>query len=457
MQPRLTVSGYRGVWGETLTEDIAKDYVRAFGSMLRRRGGAKVLVGRDGRKSGPILMETIIQELLTLGFDVIDLGMMPTPTVLYLVRTEGAAGAVIVTASHNPIQYNGLKFATETGAFTTETDVAEIESLRSAMGFRNQTGNQVTPGIRTNGMHLFQKHLDVIAAHVDFARIQKKTFKVAIDPINSVGCTTTPQLLELAGASVYGINTEPTGEFAHEPEPVAKNLSELSTLVRGHGCDVGFAQDPDGDRLVIADETGELLSEELTLPLCLMAILSKTTGTVVMNLSTSNVSEDIAAQFGCATIRSKVGEANVVQAIREHGAVVGGEGSSGPIWPATSGTRDSFTSMALILELMASDGRPLSEIAASLPKWYMDKSKFPRTGELSDLYTQLITAFPEATIDTQDGLRLDFPDRSWVQARPSNTEPIVRIFAEAATPEQLKVLYEKFSPVVHSNEYVVLI
>lgn len=440
MQPRLTVSGYRGVWGETLTAEIADEYVRAFGAMLRKRGGTKVLVGRDGRKSGPVLMEAIVRELLALGFDVVDLGMMPTPTVLYLVRTEGAAGAVIITASHNPIQYNGLKFAVETGAFTTEADVAEIESLRSAASSSDQIGNQVTPGTRTDGTHLFQKHLDVIAAHVDFARIQEKTFKVAIDPINSVGCTTTPRLLERAGASVYGINMEPTGDFAHEPEPLPKNLTTLSTLVREHGCAVGFAQDPDGDRLVIADETGQLLSEELTLPLCLMAILSKTPGNVVVNLSTSNVSEDVAAQFGCATFRSKVGEANVVQAIREHGAVVGGEGSSGPIWPATSGTRDSFTSMALILELMASDGRPLSKIAASLPKWHMSKTKFPRTGELSNLYAKLITAFPSVHADTRDGLRLDFPDRSWIQARPSNTEPIVRIFTEASTEEHAAAL-----------------
>lgn len=434
MQPRLTVSGYRGIWGDTLTEDIAKKYIQAFGAMLKKRGGAKVLVGRDGRKSGPELMEAVIQELLSLGFDVVDLGMMPTPTVLYLVRTEGAAGAVIVTASHNPIEYNGLKFATETGAFTTEADVAEMRELLAPAG----TGSPA--GTRSHGDFLFQKHLDSIAAHVDFEKIRARKFSVAIDPINSVGCTTTPKLLELAGASVHGINMEPTGDFAHEPEPIPKNLSTLSALVREKHCDVGFAQDPDGDRLVICDETGAILSEELTLPLSLMAILPKTPGNVVINLSTSNGTEDIATRFGGITFRSKVGEANVVQAIREHDAVVGGEGSSGPIWPATTGTRDSFTSMALILELMASDPRPLSEIAASVPKWHMSKSKFPRTGDLSTLYEKLIAAFPDAKADTRDGLRLDFPDRSWIQARPSNTEPIVRIFTEAETAEQAEAL-----------------
>lgn len=437
MEPRLTVSGYRGIWGETLTEGIAREYVRAFGAMLKKRGGTKVLVGRDGRKSGPILMEAVTRELLALGFDVVDLGMMPTPTVLYLVRTEGAAGAVIVTASHNPIEYNGLKFATETGAFTTEADVAEMKGFLAPSGTHTPA---LPAGTRSRGDFLFQKHLDIIAEHVDFEKIRARKFSVAIDPINSVGCSTTPKLLELAGASVHGINMEATGDFTHEPEPVAKNLTALSALVREHACDVGFAQDPDGDRLVICDETGELLSEELTLPLCLMSVLAKTPGDIVINLSTSNVSEDIAAKFSGMTFRSKVGEANVVQAIHEHSAIIGGEGSSGAIWPATSGTRDSFTCMALILELMASDGRPLSAIAASLPKWHMSKSKFPRSGELSATYAKLISAFPEAKADTRDGLRLDFPDRSWVQARPSNTEPIVRIFTEAATLEQADAL-----------------
>jgi phosphomannomutase len=461
MTPSLTVSGYRGIWGETLTEDIARDYVQAFGKLVEARGGKKILVGRDGRKSGPLLAEAVIQELLTLGFDVVDLGMMPTPTVLFLIQTENAGGAVIVTASHNPIEYNGLKFAMESGAFTTEKDVAEIEVLRrpgaaqapraaaacqsgadSRASSAGKSGASAAPGSRIDGNHLFTKHLDAIAAHIDFDSIRAAGFKVAIDPINSVGCTTTPLLLARAGATVFGINTEPTGDFAHGPEPVAKNLTGLEALVRESGADVGFAQDPDGDRLVLCDETGTILSEEFTLPLCLKAILQKKPGDVVINLSTSNVSEDIAATYGSKTFRSKVGEANVVQAIREHGAVAGGEGSSGAIWPAVNSTRDSYVCMALILELMAKDGRPLSEIAASLPKYFMTKNKIPRNGELAELYQNLIETFPEATADTRDGLRLDFGDRAWLQVRPSNTEPIVRIFSEAASRKRAEALAE---------------
>ena len=502
MTPKLTVSGYRGVWGETLTEDIARDYIYAFAMMLKKRDGSKILVGRDGRKSGPVLIEAVIAELLSLGFDVVDLGMMPTPTVLFLIREEKAAGAVIVTASHNPIQYNGLKFATETGAFTTEEDVEEIQSsLRAPAGTHAASAAEdclsdivflrakrtrkkevllwcravsdsnakpqsllreassagksaacVPAGARSDGTSLFEKHLDVIAEHVNFEKIKSAHFKVAIDPINSVGCTTTPKLLERLGATAVGINLEATGEFAHEPEPVAKNLTDLERLVRESGANVGFAQDPDGDRLVLCDETGTLLSEELTLPLCLKAVLAKTPGDIVVNLSTSNVSEDVAAMFGGKTFRSKVGEANVVAAIREHNAVIGGEGSSGAIWPATSGTRDSFTCMALILELMANEDKPLSEIAASLPKYFMTKNKFPRTGDLAETYAKMTAAFPEAKADTEDGLRLDFADRAWLQIRPSNTEPIVRVFTEAATAERAETLATQTQSLLASLE-----
>jgi phosphomannomutase len=463
MAPRLTVSGYRGIWGESITEDIARDYARAFGALVVRRGGTKVLVGRDGRKSGAALLEAVIGELLALGLDVLDLGMMPTPTVLFLIRAEQAAGAVIVTASHNPIEYNGLKFATETGAFTTEADVAEMEALRrpgsahtsgaaedclSAASSAGKPGVCALPGRRVDGSSLFSKHLDVIADHVDFEKIKSSHFKVAIDPINSVGCTTTPKLLAEMGSTIVAINAEATGDFAHEPEPVTKNLSGLAALVRETGADVGFAQDPDGDRLVLVDETGAILSEELTLPLCLKAILRKTAGDVVVNLSTSNVSEDVARAFGGRTFRSKVGEANVVATIREHGAVAGGEGSSGPIWPAVAGTRDSYASMALILELMATEQKPLSAIANDLPKYHMQKSKFPFAGDLGTIYTKLAAAFPEAMADTRDGLRLDFPDRAWLHVRPSNTEPIVRVIAEAGSAARAQELSEKVFPLL---------
>ena len=438
MKPKLAVSGYRGIWGESLTEEIARTYVRAFALFVQKRGGSKVIIGRDGRESGPMIMEAVINEITSLGLNVIDLGMMPTPVVLFLTRSEQADGAIIITASHNPIEYNGLKFATASGAFTNEAEVAEITAL-----YGLDVPKSVYPGTRTRANNLFAKYLTTILSSVDVEAIKACNFKVAIDPINSVGCTTTPLLLAELGATTVAINGEATGRFTHEPEPIAKNLTALQALVRENGAQIGFAQDPDGDRLVICDEHGNLLSEEMTLPLCLKSVLAKTSGDIVINLSTSNVSEDIATSFGGKTIRSKVGEANVVQAIRENNAIIGGEGSSGPIWPAVNGTRDSFVSMALILELMAQEHKSISELAQSLPEYTMVKEKIQYSGDLSALYPQIQVLFPEATANTLDGLRLDFTNRSWLHIRPSNTEPILRIFAEGSNSEETHNLVSK--------------
>ena len=438
MKPKLAVSGYRGIWGESLTEEVARTYVRAFALFIQKRGGSKIIIGRDGRESGPVIMEAVITEITSLGLNVIDLGMMPTPVVLFLTRSEQADGAIIITASHNPIEYNGLKFATASGAFTNEAEVVEITAL-----YGLDVPKSVYPGTRTRANNLFGKYLATILSSVDVAAIKACNFKVAIDPINSVGCTTTPLLLAELGATVVAINSEATGRFTHEPEPIAKNLTALQALVRESGAQIGFAQDPDGDRLVMCDEHGNLLSEEMTLPLCLKSVLAKTPGDIVINLSTSNVSEDIATSFGGKTIRSKVGEANVVQAIRENNAVIGGEGSSGPIWPAVNGTRDSFVSMALILELMAKEHKSISELAQSLPLYTMVKEKIQYSGDLAVLYPQIQTLFPEATANTLDGLRLDFANRSWLHIRPSNTEPILRIFAEGPNSEETHNLVSK--------------
>ena len=445
MTPKLAVSGYRGIWGETLTEDIARAYARAFAAFVQTRNGTTIMVGRDGRQSGPVLMSAVIDELRSLGMDVVDLGMMPTPVVLFLTRTQKADGAIIITASHNPIEYNGLKFATSSGAFTTESEVAEIVAL-----YGQPVSKPSTQGLLIHDETLFDTYLETILAHIDVDAIKAAEFKVAIDPINSVGCTTTPKLLEKLGVAYVEINGEPTGQFAHEPEPIAKNLTALQQLVKESGSDIGFAQDPDGDRLVLCDEHGTILSEELTLPLCLPSVLLKTPGNIVINLSTSNVSEDVAQKFGGKTFRSKVGEANVVQAITKHNAVIGGEGSSGPIWPAVNGTRDSYISMALILERMAHEQAPISDIAASLPTYHMLKEKIPHTGNTETIYEKLRADFLDAKANTLDGLRLDFANRSWIHIRPSNTEPVLRIIAESADSDEAKTLISKAMNVVRN-------
>ena len=430
MAPKLTVSGYRGIWGDTLTKEIAREYTRAFAAFVIEHGGTTVLVGRHARTSGPELLEAVCDELQNAGLNVLDLGMMPTPTVLFLVRRERAGGAIIITASHNPIEYNGLKFVTNTGTFTTEKDVAQIESLRTTSLPNKERGT------RTQASDLFSAHLEAVlrAVHADAIRAQK--FIVAIDPINSVGCTTTPQLLEKLGAQVVAINDTPSGTFAHEPEPLAKNLTALSELVKKSGAHVGFAQDPDGDRLVLCDEKGSIVFEEAGVALAIKAALARHRGDIAINLSTSNMAEDIAAEYGHRTWKSKVGEANVVGMMLAHSAVAGGEGSGGIIFPEVNAARDSFVGIALILDLMAQENKSLSTLVDELPKYVMKKDKFSFAGDLADVYTKLKALFPQAERSELDGLRLDFEDRSWIHARPSNTEPIVRIIVEAKTEER---------------------
>lgn len=440
MQPRLTVSGYRGVWEETLTEAIARRYARAFVSVTKATGGTKVLVGRDGRASGPMIMNAVIAEITAAGLDVLDLGMCPTPTVLFLVKHEGAAGAMIITASHNPIEYNGLKFVNSQALFTSEAEVAALQRAFETDAPLPTLEPAQKKGTHISTEHLFEKHLARLLEHTDVAAISARSFRVALDPINSVGCTTTPLLFAKLGVMASIINGEPDGLFRHEPEPLPKNLGGLGEAVRANRCDVGFAQDPDADRLVLCDEAGTILSEETTLALCFQAVLRKTPGAVVINMSTSNQSEDAARAYGCTTIRTKVGEANVVGGILASSAVVGGEGGGGVIWPAVNLARDSYVGITLVLELMATTGKKLSTLAAELPQYAMTKKKLPITGALSDLYQKAREIFPAAACNELDGLRFDFPDRSWVHIRPSNTEPIVRIIAEAPTPEALQAL-----------------
>ena len=436
MQPRLTVSGYRGVWGETLTGEIACEYARAFAHFVRRRAGRTVMVGRDGRASGVALVAAVAAELARNGIDVIDLGLIPTPTVLFLVRSEKADGAIIVTASHNPIEYNGLKFVTSTALFTTEEEVIELDELRTEPPYMTD----VASGTHISATDFFDKHLSALLSHIDADCIRKADFKVALDPINSVGCTTTPKLFEALGVRSVVINGEPDGQFAHEPEPLPRNLTELRSVVLAEHCAAGFAQDPDGDRLVLCDETGTVLSEESTLALCLIAILRKTPGNTVINMSTSNRSEDATADFGGITFRSKVGEANVVAGIMEKHAVAGGEGGGGVIWPAVNMARDSFVGIALVLELMAAMGKPLSELAGLLAPYSMVKEKVSYSGSTETLYSRLKETFTGCTCNDRDGLRFDFPDRSWVHVRPSNTEPYLRIIAEALSKEAAEAL-----------------
>ncbi len=427
MNPTLAVSGYRGIWGESLTPEIAKQFASAFCHFVLKSGGKKVLIARDARGSGKEITEAVIPVFLSAGIDVIETGITPTPTVLFLVRQQKLGGAVIVTASHNPIEYNGLKFVTGRGLFTNEADVEEMKSSIDV-----PLPESVTQGAHVVSLDLWKQHVEKIVSHVDQGLIASKKLKVVVDVINSVGAVVDPLLFELLGVEAVILNGTPDGNFAHKPEPLPENLGELGEKVRELKADIGFAQDPDGDRLVVVDETGRVLFEELTLALGLVTVLQKTPGDIVINLSTSSVNQMIAETYGGKTFRSKVGESNVIEEMLKRNAVAGGEGGGGFIYPKMNAARDSIAGIAVILELLAQEGKPLSEIVDTLPKTVMKKGKLP-IGDvtMTAVYEKMKEVFPDGEENTLDGLRLDFPDRAWIHVRPSNTEPIFRYHIEA--------------------------
>ncbi len=461
-KPKFTISGLRGVWGENLNESVAREYITAFAVFLQKHGAKKILIGNDARKSGPIIKGIAIEILTKAGFDIIDTGLTPTPTVLFLVRTLGLDGAIMLTASHNPPEYNGIKFITNKALFTNSAEVEEIKSYlgqapkqyyqdferlveqnsqKNNLDFATRGPKNPENAVLVAGT-LHQKHIDHILSHVDVELIKSKKFTVVLDAINSVGSYMGPQLLETLGCNVTTINGIPNGEFAHMPEPLPENLTELGEKVKQMHADIGFALDPDGDRLVVCDETGTVVFEEYMLTLAMNAVLKKTPGDIVTNLSTTNTNKDLVESFGFKNYRTKVGEANVVEGITTHNAVIGGEGGGGVIYPAINLARDGFVGMALILESLALEERKVSEIIDSFSKYIFIKEKMPFAGDITHAIEKVIALFPEGTVDTQDGLRIDFPDTdnnavSWIQLRSSNTEPIIRIFAEGKNRESI--------------------
>ncbi len=432
MLPKLTVSGYRGIWEETITEDIAAHFAWAFAKFVQKRKGYRIFIGRDARISGDKIIHAVSHALRDAGIEVTIGGILPTPTILYLVRTLGYDGAIIVTASHNPAQYNGLKFATSFGMFTNESEVEELKVYLKQTKYEKKEGGSIK-----YDLDLGIKHVEHILKNCDVHLIREKNFRVILDPINSAGSELGAELLKRLGCEVFVINADMDGIFEHEPEPLPINLDGLGEEVEKMKADIGFALDPDADRLVVCDETGMVIFEEYTLSLAILSVLHKKPGDIVVNMSTSRTNEDIARDYGGKTFRTKVGEANVVKGIKQHRAVIGGEGSGGIIYPSINPCRDGLTGMALILELLAGTNKTVSEIVEKLPYYAMRKNKFPYSGELEPLYKKMHAMFPEATRDTLDGLRLDFPDGAWIHLRPSNTEPIVRLMGEAKTEERI--------------------
>jgi phosphomannomutase len=432
----VSVSGMRGHVGTDLTPELVARHAAALGAWVRDAGGRTVVLGRDARTSGEMFALAASAGLASVGADVIDLGVVPTPTVQMAVEHHQAGAGLIITASHNPIEWNALKFVGPDGIFLDTEAGARVRDLADAGPSR---GGWDGIGTIRRDPRAVDRHLDAILGLdlIDADRIGAARPLVALDTVRGAGGPPMLALLERLGVGVVGINLEADGRFPREPEPIPANLLELGALVRDRGAAIGLAVDPDVDRLALVDERGDPVGEDYTLAFAVRAVLAARGGqggpaVVVANLSTSLVVEDAAKAYGARLLRAPVGEANVARTIVAEGAVVGGEGNGGVMLPALHVGRDAPLAAALILQHLVETGAPLSALVAAAPRYSIVKAKAPRGEDLAAKYDALRRGFADAEVDERDGLRLGWHDR-WLHVRPSGTEPIIRLIAEAPT------------------------
>ena len=419
--------------GSDLTPEVVARYAAAFGWLLRDHGRTVAVLARDSRTSGSMFAAAAASGLQSVGCRVIDCGLIPTPTAQLAVEHHEAGGGIVITASHNPVEWNALKFIGADGVFLDQEGGDRMRAAFDAGALPRAAWDGI--GDVEFDREAVGRHLDRIAALplLDFARIRRRRFTVAVDCVRGAGGMIVPQLLERLGCRVAAINLDTDGRFPRPPEPVPANLGALAELVGGSGADVGMAVDPDVDRLALTDASGSAIGEDYTLAFAVRAVLAASRGPVVVNLSTSLVVEDAARKYGASVERAPVGEANVARAMRRRGAVVGGEGNGGVILPALHLGRDAPLAIALVLHLLAVSGRTVGELVADQPRYVIVKAKVPRGGP-AGAYAALVERYGDALVDRQDGLRLAWEDR-WLHVRPSGTEPIVRLIAEARSAE----------------------
>jgi len=431
----VSVSGIRGIIGRSLTSQDALKFASALGTYLN---GGPVVVSRDGRPSGLMLRAAVVAGLMEAGCQVHDLGVAPTPTCGLAVRRLKAAGAVQITASHNPAEWNGLKLFGSDGAVLTAAVGEKVMKVFDAGGFRRVDWNGLGSLAECRDGEAW--HRDRVLQLVDVSRIRARGLRTFLDANGGAGGPLGRSLLEALECRPVVQGGTADGHFEHTPEPIAENLTAVLPRVPEAGAAAGFVLDPDADRLALIDETGRYIGEELTLALAVAFRLGQERGPVVINMSTSRVVEDIARQHGVRCYRSAVGEANVAEKMRATGAVIGGEGNGGVIDPRVGYVRDPFIGMGLILNLLAETGKTLSALAAELPAYTIVKDKYPVARErLPEIAAALEKRWPDARINRLDGLRLDWDNR-WVHIRPSNTEPVVRVIAEAPQADEARSL-----------------
>ncbi len=475
----LGVSGCRGIVGASLTHDVATRYAGAFAGWLRESLPAsqaasrrpRVILARDGRAGCQMIHAAALAGLTSCGCDVIDLGVSMTPTAGVATDARNTDAALILTASHNPQQWNGLKCLVRS---TTLTDPVAVDACAPDAATaaqiverfqKNTPALDAVPWDRLGTIALDQTatdaHVDTVIRALDEIDLAVPTkdrhYRVVVDSVNGSGAPGALALLERLGCSeIVQIHGEPSGIFPHTPEPTRENLTGLAAATPEHHGVAGFAQDPDADRLAIIDADGTYIGEEYTLVLGALAILGSMGergkgATICVNLSTSRMIDDVAARFGARVIRAAVGEANVVAAMKQHGAIMGGEGNGGVIWPRVTFVRDSLSAMALTLGLLAREDRPLSAIIAEMPRYSIEKRKvdLASKAEAQPAIEKIARAHASATVDLQDGVRIDWADRrAWLHVRASNTEPIMRLIAEAPTEAEARTILDDAARVI---------
>jgi phosphomannomutase len=425
---KISISGVRGVVGESLTPALLVRFAQAFGTYT---GPGVIVVGRDTRTSGEMVRQAVIAGLLSSGCRVVDLDVCPVPTVQLLVRERRARGGIAITASHNPAEWNALKFINSDGLFLADAQARQLLDIYHQGEYRKVSGVEMRDVEISAGA--IDRHIKVILdklGKLSPTRSGRK-LRVAIDSCNGAGSIVAPRLLEALGVEVVPINVRPDGLFPRGAEPVPENLGALCAVVRANGCDVGFAQDMDADRLAIVSERGEAIGEEYTLVLATRYLLGHEPGPVVANLSTTNALDAVASAFDCPVYRSKIGEANVTAEMVRHHAVIGGEGNGGVIYPRINFARDSLVGMALVLHLLGETGSTISELMAKLPKFCMLKEKMEcRSDRIRSVLQLVRREYAQWHMDLRDGVKVTRPD-GWFLVRGSNTEPIIRLVAEA--------------------------
>lgn len=507
--PLVSVSGVRGIVGESFTPELVRRWAGAFAQFCRpepfdalegklregSRGDSSVtplpqndkvvVLGRDTRPSGEWAMEFAAQTIAAYGIQPVILGIVPTPTAQLAVVHHGAAGGLVVTGSHNPAEWNALKFVGNDGVFLSAREMHALHQAAKHLSTHSSAIIRDSSSAILRDDKSVERHVEaVLRLALDVPRIRERHFRVVVDPVNGAGGKAVALLLEKLGCEVVVINGEPTGNFSHPPEPTPAHLTDLAEKVKTASADLGVAVDPDADRLVLVDERGIVLSEEYTVTLAVLSVLSSLrvqpppqrgpawwrwrsnladsmriasspptssevvagprNDVVVVNLSTTRMVEDVAGTFGAAVVRTPIGERHVVEGMREHRSVIGGEGNGGVIYPQCHEGRDSLVGIALVLDLLVRKNRGLSALASTLPQYVMKKEKLPvgDPGQLPKLMEELrklADRLPGATVSTLDGVRLDTPD-GWVHLRPSNTEPVIRLITEAQTEARVEQL-----------------